>query len=74
MGRVLDADEMKVPLIPESGESLGGLGQSSGELPKRMGSLPLRTVALNLVHKASDDSLTLGHHFFPLSCVLQPVP
>lgn len=62
MGGVLDADEMKVPLIPESGESLGGL------VPKRMGSLPLRTVALNLVHKASDDSqfiLSLWDITFP---------
>lgn len=45
MGGVLDADEQKVPLILESGESLGGLGQSSGEFPKRMGSLPLGTVS-----------------------------
>lgn len=70
MGGVLDTDELKVPLIPASGENLGGLGQSSGEFPKRIGCLPLRTVSLNLFHKASDESvysLTLGNHFSPLA-------
>lgn len=51
VGGVLDAGELKLPLIPESGASSDGLGQKPGALPQRTGSLPPWTVSLDLVHR-----------------------